>query len=180
MKKFLILFILLGIITTANATGTPKWNEFAPEGYENPIILTDEEIELKSQELADTQSKRFYCKSDSTTAKVLRGITILPAIDCFCANKISKSNHKSNLHQENKKNTYWLKRKQQFENELKTCKNLSNYEKAMCYMKIRELELQKNHNLEQKQELQSIQRQLQINNMQQNQIYNQIQQQNYK
>ena len=164
MKKFLIIFIFLCCSVVTHAASVPQWSEFCPIGYENPQIMTDEEIEIKAKLLADEQTKVFYCKSDTAIAKILRGITILPALDCYCGNKIAKSTNRERLYNENEKISYWYMRKKQFENELKTCEGLSTDGRAMCYQKVRELEIQKNNNLEQKSGLQSIQRQLWLNN----------------
>ena len=127
--------------------GIPEWSNFAPAEYTNPVILSSDEINIEAQELANIKTKVFYCKSDKLYAKIIRGITILPAADCWCANKIAKSNYKTMLELENKNNAYWLERKKQFLNELSACENLSKDAKGMCYLKVSEIEYQKNDNL---------------------------------
>lgn len=172
MKKVLFVIAILYSTLVVYATNVPQWNEFCPQGLENPKILTEQEIDAIAKRLADEQTKILYCKYDGKTAKILRGITILPALDCYCGNRIAKSNNKKLLYITNEKNAYWLDRKNQFENELKTCEGLSNDNKAMCYLKVRELEIQKNNNLEQNRllerqnySIQSIQTQLWLNNI---------------
>lgn len=48
-----------------------------------------------------------------------------------------------------KTNNYWVDRKNSFENEIGLCnENESNDDKISCYMKVRQLEVEKNHQLE--------------------------------
>ncbi len=165
MKKSLFVLFTLLLPLNVFASGTPDWSDFCPAAYINPVVLSNEEIDIKAQELADKKTKIFYCKSDKIYAKILRGITILPAVDCWCGNKISKSNFRATLELENMNNQYWLDRKKQFTNEISACENLSKDAKGMCYLKVSEIEYQKNDNLKEQQKLQSIKNQLWLNNL---------------
>lgn len=151
MKKVFLLIVAMSLMVISvyaiDNSGIPKWSEFCPAEYEYPQVLSAREIETKAQDLADEKTKVFYCKSDRTVAKVVRGITVLPALDCWAGNKMAKSSFRNLLYTDNENNKYWLNRKQQFINELRTCEGMSNDGKAMCYQKVRELELKKNNDL---------------------------------
>ncbi len=165
MKKVLFIFIFIFSCISVYAATAPKWSEFCPDGFENPVILSLEEIENKAEKLAEQKTKVFYCKSDKTYAKILRGVTILPALDCWCGNKLAKSNFRQSLFYENEINSYWLNRKKQFENELSSCNGLSEDAKGMCYLKVREIEHKKNNDLKNEAALRGIQRQLFVQNL---------------
>lgn len=157
----------------------PNWSEFCPYEYQHARIFSASEIESLAQESGAESSNIFYCKYHGKTAKIIRGITIIPAIDCYLLNKMNVSNWRKSYNMANVENAYWYNRRMAFENALESCKNLSNDSKVMCYLKIREIELQKNAYRQQEsynQEIVKLQRQQNYNNIYNNwQINNNLQ-----
>lgn len=151
MRKFYIISICLLIFAACTqaleggiSVSTPQWSEFSPLGYQNPTVYTDEEIEKIATLRGTKHTKILYCAPDGTTAKIIRGLTVLPALDCYLGRKIAISKWRKHLYSENLNNEYWLNRKNAFENSLSLCNALRGDTKIMCYMKVRELEIQKN------------------------------------
>lgn len=169
MKKLLILIALISIslptYCSSNIQGL-EWSEICPYEYLNARVLSDSEIERYAIQKGAEQSNVFYCKYHGPTAKILRTITIIPALDCWGAKKLATSNWRNQLKTENITNQYWLQRKKDFYNSLKTCENLSQETQAMCYLKIKEIELQKNNYYQQQISNQTIINQNAIGNMQ--------------
>lgn len=184
MKRFTIAGILILLISLTaiaetndkNYVSTPSWSEFCPYTYLNARIFSEAEIENLAKNSGAEQTDVFYCKYHGTTAKIIRGITIIPALDCWAAKKLATSNWRKQYNNANIENTYWYERKLSFESELEGCKNLSKEAKAMCYMKVRELELQKNAYRQQDKYNQALLRQQAIQNSINN--FNQVQMNN--
>ncbi|MCQ2788927.1 MAG: hypothetical protein MJ229_00975 [bacterium] len=199
MKKLFLLLILIGIllylpchnnVKAEDNIKEPEWSEICPSEYLDAKIYSNDEIENIATSEGTRQSAIFYCKPQGKTAKIIRGITIIPAIDCWTAKKIAISNIRRQYNNANISNYYWVERKKQFYNEINTCKTLSKNEKALCYLKIREIELQKTASKQQElynqmmlrqqtiQNFNTTMNQIETNNRLQN-INNSIQQNNF-
>lgn len=182
-KKFIIVglvlsALVLSVIAEAKSddyVAQPSWSEFCPSAYLEAKILSPMEIEYMAKENGTAQTDIFYCKYHGKTARIIRGLTILPALDCWGAKKIATSTWRKRFNAENVENSYWYERKTAFKNALEGCKNLSKDSKAMCYMKVRELEIQKNAYRQQNIYNQESLRQQSINNFNQTQINNNLQ-----
>jgi len=147
---FTLIFISANSISFAgNDIKAPEWFEFCPSQYIDANIWTQDNIENIAKRKGTEQTKIFYCKPDGKVANVVRWITLLPALDCSLGRKIAINNWKNVLTAENENNKYWYERRIAFNDSLKTCANISKDSKALCYMKIREIENQKNYYLSQ-------------------------------
>ncbi len=171
MKKILlILFAAVFVALSVNAKELdlnnddikPTWEDFCPSEYLGLKILTPEEIEEQSLVLAQKRLNVFYCRRDKKWINVTRNLFVLPALDCFCATKISKNQFKNYLYENNKNIEYWNNREQDFQKEINSCLLMSSKERPMCYMKVRELELMKNNNLRMSEQIQNLINQMRL------------------
>lgn len=154
MKKIIIIFTALFWLPVfanpQNATNAPKWEEFCPAQYLNAQVLNPTELEELAIKNGTEKSAIFYCKPNGTTAKIIRGITIIPALDCWVGRKLAISSQRRQLKSQNVQSEYWAGRKKYFQESLKICDTLSRDNKGLCYLKTREIELQKTAQKEQK------------------------------
>lgn len=91
MKKLLILIAIISISLPTYCSSniqSLEWSEICPYEYLNARVLSDSEIERYAIQKGAEQSNVFYCKYHGPTAKILRTITIIPALDCWGAKNL--------------------------------------------------------------------------------------------
>lgn len=135
-KKKIFTLILILILSSLPVLSIekipePQWSEFCPKEF-----LNAEKIDLDSMKLAH---KPKY----SMPVKILATWALLPVgIYMFCTDKGKIPNEKEILEYNNAVE-YWHTRKLSFDANVATCKAGSYSQQSLCYMKVRELELQK-------------------------------------
>lgn len=176
--KILLCILLFGSIASiaSENSGVPKWSEFCPTQYYNAQYKTIDKVEIQKE--AEQMTKMLYCHSDNKFVDISSKVLILPAIDCWTGTKIAKSKIRKENTQFNQNLDYWNARKKDFEANIQTCNIADNNTKAMCYMKIRELEMQKNRDIINNSYNEAMLREQRIMNLNQSQQTNQLIQMN--
>ena len=122
MKKIFTLLLFLSLILPACGAGTPYWDEFCPENRLNAEYIN-----------IDRYAQNF---SNTLTHPMLYKICLYSIIGTPIAMAIYMPRYREQV-----ENNYWAKRKQDFDNEIESCNQMSNQDnKISCYMDIRRLE----------------------------------------
>lgn len=120
MKKSIILIGLLMITQSAQAYFEPQWSEFCPVQYIN--------AEYRNKIERNPVIKPLAFVGQVCTLNIVPVYWTLQKRDAEVV-----------------ENNYWVQRKQQFNNEIETCKQYnSNDNQLSCYMNIRQVEANKN------------------------------------
>lgn len=129
----LLILIVILVISKNNVTASnyePSWSEFCPAKFVHAELLPDDEY---------INRRYIHCRSQTKLAKTIRVVTVYPAIDCWLCDKTLKWA----INRENDVIGYWINRRKIFEKELDLC--YSNPQtQSECFMKVREIENNKN------------------------------------
>lgn len=162
MKNLIYLFILFliasPVFALTDSKGVPQWSEFCPEQYLNAEYKNYNDVDYKAM------ATMPYCKSNKKWVKVVNAVTVLPAVDCWCGEQVRRSAVYKEFNSFNNNLYYWNKRKSEFDANMTTCNQMDKNGRAMCYLKVRDMEAQKNKDLEQAAYNKAMLRQQQIMN----------------
>ncbi len=136
-----------------NAIRAPRWSEFCPEEYLNKNFIDWSNLEEREKLL---QKNNRFCADKRGWVKTAKYATVLPALYC----NGERTSVENDVKYFNTNLVYWNKRKEDFDASMGTCKDLKDDALAMCYLKVRELELQRdmvkqNQTIQQQMALQS-------------------------
>ena len=176
--KILSALILIGLLPSVanDISGVPKWSEFCPAQYYKAQYKSIDDNELNKE--AECKTKMLYCHSDNKFVDISSKVLILPAIDCWTGTKLAKSKIKKTNIEFNRNLDYWNSREKAFNANIQICNMADNSTKAMCYIKVKELEMQKNQNIINNSYNEAMLREQRIMNLNQAQQTNQLIQMN--
>jgi hypothetical protein len=138
MKKIFTLIMLLVFCSPVLAeTFQPLWSEFCPEKYLHPQEKINKEAERTAWSISDSFKRDLMFLTIINAPKIWKEDMEL--------DKAVINNFK--IRREAPVYEYWNNRKIAFDNEIATCNSDKNNQ-SLCYMQVRQLEQQKNDQLE--------------------------------
>lgn len=118
LAVFLVTITALPVLAIDNV---PTWDEFCPPQYLNAV-------------------PEYNKPKKVSTKNVILGALFGPLATPFLSKAIDNANNEQYIQELN----YWNTRKQVFEKSVNTCL-ADNNNQSLCFMKVRELEIQKNN-----------------------------------